>query len=94
MVMREWAGLRVSRRAAGPGRDLRRWGRLWLMVLIAAVVTGACLVMFVIASGHADRGCSARCSQFEGGMVAGGSRQAYQVVRGGQPGMQKRGFNG
>jgi hypothetical protein len=62
------------------------------MVVIAAVVIGACLVMLVTAFGHADRNCSVRCSQFEGGMVAGGSRQVYLVFWGGQPGLQSTGF--
>jgi hypothetical protein len=65
---------------------------LWLtLVVIAAVVIGACLVMLVTASGDADRNCSVRCSQFEGGMVAGGSRQMYLVFSGGQPGLQSQG---
>jgi hypothetical protein len=85
MVVHEGAGLRVSRRIADIGRGLWRRGRLWLMmVVIVAVVIGACWVMLVAASRHADRGCSARCSQFEGGMVAGGSRQVYLVVWGGE----------
>jgi len=65
-----------------------------MVVVIAAVVIGAWWVMLVTASRHADRGCSAQCSQFEGGMVAGGSRQVYLVVSGGEPGMPGRGFSG
>ena len=90
MVVNEWAGLRVTRRIAGVGRSVWQRGRLWVVVA-AAVVIGVCLVVLVTAYGHADRGCSARCSQFEGGMVAGGSRQVYLVVSGGEPGMQRQG---
>jgi len=68
---------------------------LWLVVVVAAaVVTGACLVMLVAASAHADRTCTARCSQFEGGMVAGDSRQVYLVFWGGQPEGLRPGFTG
>jgi len=59
MVMHEKAGL-------------WRRGRLWVVVVVAAaVVIGACLVMLVTVSAHADHACTAQCSQFEGGMVAG-----------------------
>jgi len=78
MMVRERAGLRVSRRIAGAGRGWWRRGWLWVVVGVA-VVAGAWLVMLATASGHADRGCTARCAQFEGGMVAGGSRQVYLV---------------
>jgi hypothetical protein len=94
MVVHEWAGLRVSRQIAGAGQGLWRCGRLWVVVVAAAVVIGACLVMLVTVSAHADRACTARCSQFEGGMVAGGSRQVYLVVSGGEPGMPGRAFSG
>ena len=95
MRVHEWAGLRISRRITDIDRGLWRRGRLWLMVVvIAAVVIGAWWVMLVTASRHADRGCSAQCSQFEGGMVAGGSRQVYLVVSGGEPGMPGRAFSG
>jgi hypothetical protein len=68
-----------------------------MAVVIAAVVIGviaACWVMLVTASENAYRGCSVRCAQFEGGWVAGGGRQVYLVFWGGQPGMQRPGFNG
>jgi hypothetical protein len=94
MVVHERAGLRVSRQIAGADQGLWRRGRLWVVVVVAAaVVIGVCLVMLVIVSGHADRACTARCSQFEGGMVAGGGRQVYLVFWGGQPGMLKPGFS-
>ena len=93
MVVHEWAGLRVSHRISGVGRGLWRRDRLWVMVVVVtAVVIGACFVMLVTASGHADRGCSAQCSQFEGGMVAGDSRPVYLVFSGGRPGDAEAGF--
>ena len=82
MMVHESAGLRVSRRIAGAGRGVWRRGRLWIVVAVA-LVAGAFLVMLVTASGHADHGCTARCSQYEGGMVAGGSQQVYLVFSGG-----------
>ena len=81
MMVHEWAGWRVPRRIAGAGRGVWRRGRWWVVVAVA-LVAGACLVMLVTTSGHADHGCTARCSQYEGGMVAGGSQQVYLVFSG------------
>jgi hypothetical protein len=68
---------------ASIGRDLRRRGRLGVVAAVAVVI-GACSIMLAAAPAQANGACTAKCSQYQGGMVAGGSQQVYRVFSAGQ----------